>query len=217
MRLVFIGPPGSGKGTQAKKLSEALRIPHISTGDILREAIKAGTAIGRQAQKIMAEGGLVPDAVMIGIIEERFARGDCGKGFILDGYPRTVPQAEALEGLLARLKTPLQAAVLIDAPDAAIVERITGRRSCEKCGTPYHVKFLPPKRAGLCDKDGARLVQREDDTEPRVRARLQKYHQETSQIIPFYERRRLVRTVNGEASPDVVFEHIRRIVEELSD
>lgn len=215
MRLIFIGPPGSGKGTQAKKLAEKRRIPHISTGDILREAVKAGTPVGKKAKAIMDAGGLVPDDVMIGIIEERFARGDCREGFILDGFPRTAPQAEALEKLTGRLNLPVQAAVLIDCRDELVVERITGRRSCEQCGTPYHVKFLPPKKGGVCDKDGGKLVQREDDTEPKVRARLEKYHRETEAIIPFYEERGLTRRVNGEAPPEDVFAAIERVVNGL--
>lgn len=215
VRLIFIGPPGSGKGTQATKLADKLGIPHVSTGDILREAVKAGTPVGKKAQAIMAAGGLVPDDIMIGIIEERFAKGDCATGYILDGFPRTVPQAQALDKLVARLKVPIQAALLIDCRDEAIVERITGRRSCEKCGTPYHVKFLPPKKAGVCDKDGAKLVQREDDTEPKMKARLEKYHRETAAIIPFYEKRGLVRRIRGEAAPEAVFEEIERAVATL--
>lgn len=215
MRLIFVGPPGSGKGTQAKKLAEKRAIPHVSTGDILREAVKAGTPVGKKAKAVMDAGGLVPDDVMVGIIEERFAKGDCGNGFILDGFPRTVPQAEALERLVTRMELPVQAAVLIDCKDAVVVERITGRRSCPKDGTPYHVKFVPPKQAGVCDACGSKLAQRDDDTEPKVRARLEKYHGETAAIIPFYEKRRLVRKVNGEESPDAVFAAVEKVVAAL--
>ncbi len=216
MRLIFVGPPGSGKGTQAKKLAEKRAIPHVSTGDILREAVKAGTPVGKKAKAIMEAGGLVPDDVMIGIIEERFAKGDCAKGFILDGFPRTVPQAEALETLVTKMKLPVQAAVLIDCKDAVVIERITGRRSCPKDGTPYHVKFVPPKKkADHCDACGTRLTQRDDDTEPKVKARLEKYHRETAAIIPFYETRGLVRKVNGEEAPDAVFAAVEKLVASL--
>lgn len=204
MRLLFVGPPGSGKGTQAKKVAQSRGIPHISTGDILRDAIKAGTPVGTKAKTFVESGNLVPDDVMIGIIEERFAKGDTGKGYILDGFPRTVPQAAALDGLLAGLKQPLDTVIVLDCPDAAIVERITGRRTCEKCGTPYHVKYQKPKKEGVCDKDGARLIQREDDTEAKIRRRLEKYHVETAAIIPFYEKHGIIRRLDGSKEPDSV-------------
>ena len=199
-----MGAPGVGKGTQAKKVSQSRAVPHISTGDILREAIKQGTPIGLKAKTFVESGGLVPDAVMIGIIEERFGQGDTGKGYILDGFPRTVPQAAALDGLLAGLQQPLEVVILLECPDSAIVERITGRRTCEKCGTPYHVKFQKPKREGVCDKEGAKLIHREDDTEPKIRRRLEKYHAETAAIIPFYEKRGIVRRIDGSKDADSV-------------
>ena len=204
MRLLLVGAPGVGKGTQAKRLAETRKVPHISTGDILRDAIKQGTPVGLRAKTHVESGGLVPDDVMVGIIEERFGRGDTGRGYVLDGFPRTVPQAEALERLLGKLLQPLEAVVLLECPDAAILERITGRRTCETCQTPYHVKFQKPRREGVCDKDGGRLVQREDDTEPKVRRRLDKYHSETEAIIPFYGRKGLVRRVDGARAPDEV-------------
>lgn len=205
MRLIFVGPPGSGKGTQAKRLAEKSGVPHISTGDILREAARAGTDVGRRAKAVMDAGGLVSDDVMIAIIEERLRRPDCAPGFILDGFPRTVPQAEALEDLTTQMERRLQAALHIQCRDSVVLERITGRRSCEKCGTPYHVKFLPSRQAGVCDRCGGALVQRGDDTEPKVRARLDKYHRETAAILPFYNDRGLIRPVDGEQSPDAVF------------
>ncbi len=216
MRLILVGPPGSGKGTQAKKLAERATISHISTGDILREAAKAGTPVGKKAKAIMDVGGLVPDDIMIGIIEERFAKGVCARGYILDGFPRTVPQADALDRLTTRLKLAPQAVVLIECDDALIVERITGRRTCPKDGTPFHVKFMPSKKPGICDTCGTALIQRDDDTEPKVKARLEKYHRETSAIFPFYEKKGLVRRVNGAAAPDAVFAEVEKIIASVS-
>lgn len=204
MNLLFVGAPGVGKGTQAKRLSDTRAIPHIATGDILREAIRQGTPVGLRARTFVESGGLVPDAVMIGIIEERFAKGDTAKGYILDGFPRTVPQAEALQGLLARLGQPLQAVALLECPDGAILDRVTGRRTCGTCGTPYHVRHQRPRSQGVCDKDGAPLVHREDDTEAKVVRRLEKYHTETAAIIPFYEKQGIVRRVDASLSPDEV-------------
>jgi adenylate kinase len=172
---------------------------------MLREAVRAGTDVGRRAKAVMDAGGLVSDDIMIALIEERLRRPDCGRGFILDGFPRTVPQAEALERMTAGIGRAPDAAVLIDCRDATVIERITGRRSCEACGTPFHVTFMPPRQAGVCDRCGGRLLQRADDTEPKVRARLVKYHRETEAIVPFYEKRGLVRRVDGEQAPDAVF------------
>lgn len=205
MRLLFVGAPGVGKGTQAKRVAQKRGIPHIATGDILRDAIRQGTPVGLKAKSYVESGGLVPDEVMVGIIEERFGKGDTGEGYILDGFPRTVPQAVALEGLLSRLGQPLQAVLLLECPDSAILERITGRRTCEKCQTSYNVRSQKPTREGVCDKDGARLVQREDDTEPKVNRRLEKYHTETAAIIPFYEKKGLVRRVDASKPPDEVY------------
>jgi adenylate kinase len=210
MRLIFEGPPGSGKGTQAKKLAEARGWIHISTGDLLREAVRNRTPVGRRAEAIMKEGRLVPDATVIEIIEDRFRKGDGARGFILDGFPRTLAQAEALEVILARHRLPVERVLLLEVRDEAIVERLTGRRSCPVCQTPYHVKFVPPKKAGVCDKDGAALVQRPDDGEDKVRTRLAKYHEETEAVIPYYDRRGLVRRIDGEAPPDQVFRAVER-------
>jgi len=199
-----VGPPGSGKGTQAKRIAQSHAIPHVSTGDILREAIREGTAVGRKAEGFMSAGNLVPDDLMIRIIEERFQRGDTSKGYILDGFPRTVPQAVALDALLARLREPLHAVILLECGDGVVVERITGRRTCVRCGTPYHLIFQRPRKDRVCDVDGSLLVQREDDTEPKVRRRLEKYHSETAAIIPFYEKQGIVRRVDASKDPDTV-------------
>lgn len=201
MRLIFVGPPASGKGTQAKQVAQKLGIPHISTGDMLRDAAREGTPVGRQADAVMKGGGLVSDEIVIAIIEERFAKPDCGRGYLLDGFPRTLPQAQALERLTQKLKLPLQAVVHIDVPDAACIERITGRRGCPKCNAGYHVTFIPPKTAGVCDRCGTALVQRGDDTVESATKRLQKYHAETAAILPFYAAKGLVRRVDGARPP----------------
>lgn len=212
MRLIFEGPPGSGKGTQAKKLAERRGWVHISTGDLLREAVRNRTPIGLTVEQVMKEGLLVSDATVIDIIDERLAQRDCAAGFILDGFPRTLGQAEALDLILARRGMPLDLVIAFDVPDNAIVERITGRRSCPTCQTPYHVRFVPPKKAGICDKDGTELVQRPDDGEDRVRTRLAKYHEETEPVIPFYAKRGIVRHVDGTTAPDKVFGALERAI-----
>ena len=212
MRLIFEGPPGSGKGTQAKRVAEKHGWVHISTGDLLREAVRNRTPIGLTVEQVMKEGLLVSDATVIDIIDERLAQRDCAAGFILDGFPRTLGQAEALDLILARRGLPLDRVVAFDVPDNAIVERITGRRSCPKCQTPYHVRFVPPKKAGICDKDGTELVQRPDDAEDRVRTRLAKYHEETEPVIPFYGKRGIVRHVDGTTAPDKVFGALERAI-----
>ncbi|MBI4565273.1 MAG: adenylate kinase [Planctomycetes bacterium] len=216
MRLIFVGPPGSGKGTQAKRLAERRGVPHISTGDLLRDAVRRGTDVGKQAEEIMKAGKLVPDALVIRVMEDRFRSGDCEKGFILDGFPRTLGQAEALDRMLERVRMPIQVVVLFLVGDEAVLERITGRRSCPVCQTPYHTRFVPPRIPDRCDRDGAALVQRPDDSEEKVRVRLEKYREETEAVIPYYERRGLVRRIDGEVDPDRVFEALEKAVEESS-
>lgn len=199
MRMILIGPPGAGKGTQAQSLVTSFEIPHISSGDMLREAVAAGTALGTTAAEYMKRGALVPDEVVIGMVIERIGRADCSRGFMLDGFPRTGPQAEALDQALTRAGVALDAVVLIEVPDELILERVTGRRSDPLTGNIYHLKFKPPP-----PQVQARLVHREDDTEAACTARLEKYHRETAPIVPFYASKGLLKRVDGVGAPDEV-------------
>ena len=205
--MILIGPPGAGKGTQAQRLVEQFSIPHISSGDMLRAAVAEGTELGRQADGYMKAGGLVPDDVVIGMVIERIGKPDAAAGFMLDGFPRTRPQAEALDAALAVAGVALDRVLLIEVPDGLIVERIVGRRSDPQTGAIYHLKFNPPPH-----EIAGRLVQRKDDTEEACRARLDKYHSETAPIIPFYEAKGVLVRVNGDGPPDQV---TRRIVDAL--
>jgi len=212
VRLLFVGAPAVGKGTQAKKLAAALGVPHISTGDILRDTAKQNTDLGQKVKKFIDLGSLVPDEVMMNIIEERFRKGDTKNGYILDGFPRTTAQAMGLDMLLARLGQPINMVLLFECPDAVIMERIIERRSCPKCGTPYHLRWQKPKVDGLCDKDGTPLVQRVDDTRTKVFHRLDQYRSETAAVIPHYEKRGLVRRVNANQPPDDVYREVEAVV-----
>lgn len=199
MRMIFIGPPGAGKGTQAARLIDGYQIPHISTGDMFRAAVKAGTPMGQEADRYMKSGQLVPDEVTIGLVRERFSESDTQKGFMLDGFPRTVPQAEALSEALKSDEVALDVVLLLEVPDELIVERIVGRRSDPETGAIYHLTFNPPPADVM-----GRLVHRKDDTEEAVRSRLEAYHKMTAPIIPFYEQTGLLRRVNGVGTPDEV-------------
>ncbi|MDI3316675.1 MAG: adenylate kinase [Bacillota bacterium] len=204
MQLVFLGPPGAGKGTQAAVLAREMGIPQVSTGDMFRAAVRDQTPLGREAQRYMEAGELVPDEVTIGIVEERLRARDCQNGFILDGFPRTVAQAEALDRILSAMGRPLDRAVEFRVDEEEVVRRLAGRRSCPQCGAVYNVHTQPPRQAGVCDRCGSQLVQREDDREETVRARLAVYRTQTAPLIGFYEQSgRLVR-IDAARRPDEV-------------
>jgi adenylate kinase len=209
LKIIFIGPPGSGKGTQAKRLAGRFEIPHISTGDMLREAVADGTELGRQAAPIMASGGLVSDDLMIGIINERLAKSDAGKGFILDGFPRTIVQAEKLDGIVGNGDDPLRVLQLL-VPDDAIVRRITMRRTCAQCGAIYHLENNPPANGSVCDRCGAEVIARADDTEEAVRKRLESFHRQTMPVATYYKSKNILREVDGIGPVDEVFERIEK-------
>ena len=208
MRVVMIGPPGSGKGTQAKLLREKFRVCHVSTGDILREADAAGTPLGVQARNHMSHGLLVPDAVVIGIVDERLAQPDCATGFVLDGFPRTVPQAEALDATLAGRGQEITTAVSLAVPRAELLRRLSGRRVCRSCGTLFHVAFDPPKTDGVCTRCGGELFQRDDDREESVARRLEVYERETAPVLGHYKAKGVLRAVDGTGSRDDVFARV---------
>jgi adenylate kinase len=210
MNLILLGPPNAGKGTQAKKLYADFKIPQISTGDILRKAVREGTELGKLAGPLMAAGAYVPDEIVIGIVEERLKEPDCANGFILDGFPRTTPQAEALERMLAKLGKKLDAVVSLEVPHEKLIERGSGRRSCPTCGSVYHVYQSPPKKAGFCDKDGTGLVQREDDKAEVIEKRLKKYDAETAPLKQFYAQRGLLKSIDGVGSPEGIYEEIKK-------
>lgn len=213
MNLVLLGPPGCGKGTQAKRLEAAFNIVQLSTGDMLRAEVAAGSAIGREADAIMKAGNLVPDDVVIRIIDARLDRDDSTRGFILDGFPRTVPQAEALDRMLAARQLALDAAVAIVVDEEAMVARITGRSACARCGAGYHDTFSPPKVAGVCDVcGGGEFTRRKDDSEATVRTRLKDYRAQTEPIIGYYRDRGLLRTVDGMGPIDEVTERLRKAI-----
>jgi adenylate kinase len=202
MILILLGPPGAGKGTQAKMLASELGVPHISTGDMFRDHKTRGTELGKKVQAIMDAGGLVTDDVTNAMVKDRLSRPDVAPGFILDGYPRTTAQAEYLEQLLAGTGRRIDRVLSYDVPEELVVERISGRRSCPKCGAVYHVSANPPQQSGYCDKDYAGLVQREDDKPENVKKRMQEYAQKTSPLKKFYEDRRLVAEIEGVGTPE---------------
>jgi adenylate kinase len=215
LNLILLGPPGSGKGTQGERLQEDFRLPYYATGDILRAAVRDGTDLGREAKEYMDRGDLVPDEVIVGVIAERVASPEAADGFILDGFPRTIPQAEALEAKMSELDREVTAAVLFDVSDEEVVRRLGGRRTCVKNGHVFHVEFDPPKNEGICDVCGARLEVREDDKPEVIRHRLEQYHEKTAPLISYYEGRGLLKRVDGALPPDDVGDRIRALIATL--
>jgi adenylate kinase len=213
MRLVFLGAPGAGKGTQAKRLVEKYGIPQISTGDLLRAAVAAGTALGKEAKSYMDRGELVPDSVVLGMVKERLSQDDCKKGFILDGFPRNVAQAEALDKMLAEMNMPLDIALNLDVPFDDLMKRLTGRRTCKSCGQMYNVYYSPSKVEGKCDKCGGELFQRDDDKEETIRKRLEVYKAQTEPLIDYYSKKGILKSVSGTGSIDEIFNSICAILE----
>jgi adenylate kinase len=211
-RLVFLGPPGAGKGTQARELAAELRVPQIATGDMLREAVAARTALGLEARRYMDAGTLVPDEIVIGLIAERLAGSDAARGFILDGFPRTLAQAEGLDRLLKDLGQSLDRVVFFEVGEGELLRRLTGRRVCPQCGATFHLAFAPPRAVGRCDRCGSALVQREDDREATVRSRLAVYAEQTVPLLDYYRDRHLLTTVPGEGDIAAVRRAVRSAV-----
>jgi adenylate kinase len=207
--LILLGPPGAGKGTQAGLIVAEYGIPHISTGDILRSAVKNQTQMGLEAKKYMDAGELVPDSVVIGIVRERLQEPDTARGFLMDGFPRTIPQAEALDAALEGLGRGVTKTLVILVDEEDLVRRLTGRRICRVCQAPFHVMFNPPKREGVCDKCGGELYQRDDDSEATVRNRLEVYRNQTEPLIGYYDEAGVVARIDGAQAPDEVYEDIR--------
>jgi adenylate kinase len=208
MRLILLGPPGAGKGTQAKKIAEKYNIPHISTGDIFRANIKNETALGKKAKEYIDSGELVPDSIVVAIVEDRLLEDDAKNGFLLDGFPRTVKQAEALNDVLSNMNTSLDYVLNIEVDSDILVKRITGRRICKECGATYHIEFNQPEEAGVCDVCGGELYQRSDDTKATVENRINVYFDQTSPLIDYYQKKDQLTTIDGEQGIDEVFEEI---------
>ena len=212
MKIIMLGAPGAGKGTQAKMIAEKYGLPHISTGDIFRANIKNGTALGKEAKEYMDKGLLVPDELTVRLLLDRVAKDDCRNGYVLDGFPRTIPQAEVLDEELSKLGEKVDYAVNVDVPDENIVNRMSGRRACLSCGATYHVVSIPPKKEGICDVCGSELVLRDDDKPETVQKRLKVYHEQTQPLIDFYEKKGVLRSVDGTLPMEEVFAAITEIL-----
>jgi len=215
MNLILLGPPGGGKGTQAKRIVEKYGIPQISTGDMFREAVAKGTELGKKAKEYMDRGELVPDDIVIGIVKERLSQPDCEKGFILDGFPRTLKQAEALDEILEEMNKKIDAVININVPDEEIIKRIVYRRTCKNCGAVYNLIYSPPKEDNKCDKCGGELYQRDDDKEETVRERLRVYKEQTQPLIDYYKKKGILYEVDGTKSIDEVWKQIESILEKI--
>lgn len=213
MKIIMLGAPGAGKGTQAKKIAAKYGIPHISTGDIFRANIKNGTELGTKAKVYMDQGLLVPDELVVDLVVDRFKAPDCEKGYVLDGFPRTIPQAEALDEALAKNNDKVEYAIDIDVPDTNIISRMSGRRACVNCGGTYHIVTIPPKKEGICDVCGGELILREDDKPETVEKRLKVYHEQTQPLIDYYKNKGILKSVDGTKDLEDVFANVVKIVE----
>lgn len=212
MKIIMLGAPGAGKGTQAKMIADKYGVPHISTGDIFRANIKNGTELGMEAKKYMDKGLLVPDELTVRILLDRVAQDDCKNGYVLDGFPRTIPQAEVLDSELTKLGDHIDYAINVDVPDENIVKRMSGRRACLTCGATYHIEHVPPKKEGICDVCGSELVLRDDDKPETVKNRLNVYHEQTQPLIDFYTEKGVLKTVDGTVPMEEVFAAITAIL-----
>ena len=212
MKIIMLGAPGAGKGPQAKMIAEKFGIPHISTGDIFRANIKNGTELGKKAKEYMDKGQLVPDELTVEILLDRVAADDCKNGYVLDGFPRTIPQADVLDKELTKLGDKVDFAINVDVPDENIVRRMSGRRACLKCGATYHIEHIPPKKEGICDKCGSELVQRDDDKPETVQNRLSVYHEQTQPLIDYYNKKNILKSVDGTKDMQEVFSDIVNIL-----
>lgn len=214
MKIIMLGAPGAGKGTQAKKIAAKYEIPHISTGDIFRANIKNGTELGKKAKEYMDKGLLVPDELVVDLVVDRVKQDDCKKGYVLDGFPRTIPQAEALDNALAGYGEKMDFAIDVNVPDENIINRMSGRRACVNCGGTYHIKYIPTKVEGICDACGGNLILRDDDKPETVKKRLDIYHEQTQPLINYYTKKSILKEVDGTKDMEDVFEEIVKILGE---
>ena len=217
MKIIMVGAPGAGKGTQAKRIAEKYGIPHVSTGDIFRANLKEGTELGLKAKVFMDKGALVPDEITIGMLMDRIHQPDCKDGYVLDGFPRNIPQAEALTKALSEANEPMDAVVDVDVPDENIMDRMSGRRTCRKCGEGYHTKYNPPKVDGICDVCGSELYIRDDDKPETVKKRLTVYHDQTQPLIDYYTKQGILKSVNGTQMMEKVFADIVKILDSCEE